>query len=55
MITAIQRGDKFYSRNRFGGRIGVVIATHLGHKYIKTEIDDLQPDNLLAKPDRQPS
>ncbi|KRQ15383.1 DUF3892 domain-containing protein [Bradyrhizobium manausense] len=30
-----------------GRRVGVVWATHNGHKYIKTTADDIQPDNVL--------
>lgn len=30
-----------------GRRVGVVRATHNGHKHIKTTADDIQPDNVL--------
>jgi hypothetical protein len=29
----------------------VVIATHKGHKYLKTTADGVQPDNLLSLPE----
>jgi hypothetical protein len=29
----------------------VIIATHLGHKYLKTTADGVHPDNLLALPE----
>jgi len=41
---------KFYSVG--GGKsVWVVIATHNGHKYLKTEADGVQPNNLLALPE----
>jgi Protein of unknown function (DUF3892) len=51
VIAAIHSGDRFYSTDRFGDRVRVVVATHLGHDYIKTKNDGVQPDNLLAKAD----
>jgi len=32
-------------------RAKVVVATHLGHKYLKTEADRDTPDNLLSLPE----
>lgn len=49
VIAAIRRGDVFYSSDKQGNLVKVVIATHLGHEYVKTEADGIQPDNLLAK------
>jgi hypothetical protein len=34
-----------------GRRANVIIALHNGHKYLKTEADGVQPDNLLALPE----
>jgi len=51
VIASIHREDTFYSTDRFGDRVRVIVATHLGRDYIKTENDGVQPDNLLAKPD----
>lgn len=34
-----------------GTSVWVEIATHEGHKYLKTTADGVQPDNLLALPD----
>ena len=35
-----------------GGRtVNVVVATHNGRKYLKTEADGYSPDNLLALPE----
>lgn len=32
-------------------RANVIVATHDGHKYLKTENDGLQPNNLLSLPE----
>lgn len=49
-IGVIERKElSFYIRA--GGRIArVVLAEHAGHKYIKTENDGVNPDDLLALP-----
>jgi hypothetical protein len=31
--------------------VDVIVATHNGHKYLKTVNDGLHPDNLLALPE----
>jgi hypothetical protein len=31
--------------------VNVIVATHNGNKYIKTEADGIHPDNLLALPE----
>ena len=41
----------FYVERPAGHRVAVVIATRLGHEYLKTEADGEQPDNLLALPE----
>lgn len=51
VIAAIRRGDTFYSTDARGDLVRVIIATHLGHEYVKTENDGIRPDNLLAKPE----
>lgn len=38
----------FYVERPPGQRVRVVIATRLGHEYLKTQADGEQPDNLLA-------
>lgn len=50
-IAGIESGKwKFYVSA--GGRsVWVVIATHNGHKYLKTEADGIHPNNLLALPE----
>jgi Protein of unknown function (DUF3892) len=49
-ISEIERGEQFFV-NRGGRTANVVIATHNGNKYLKTEADGVQPDNLLALPE----
>jgi hypothetical protein len=44
----------FYVERPVGVRVNVVIATHLGREYLKTEADDFAPDNLLALPECPP-
>jgi hypothetical protein len=34
-----------------GRTVMVIVATHLGRKYLKTQADGIQPDNLLALPE----
>jgi Protein of unknown function (DUF3892) len=42
----------YYVVNKEGKEIAVIVATsRYGHKYIKTEADDEQPDNLLNLPE----
>ncbi len=50
-IAGIERGEwKFYTVD--GGKsVWVGIATHNGHKYLKTEADGVHPDNLLSLPE----
>lgn len=50
-ISGIEN-DKWSFWTRGGGRVAnVIIATHNGHKYLKTVADDVQPDNLLKLAD----
>ena len=44
------RVNTFYTRVN-GVRANVSVATHNGHKYIKTENDGLHPNNLLSLPE----
>lgn len=41
----------FFVQLRDGTTVDVVVATHLGHKYLKTKADGIEPDNLLALPE----
>jgi hypothetical protein len=51
-IVAIEQGQYSFFVNR-GGRIVrvIVAASRLGNKYLKTEADGEQPDNLLSLPE----
>ena len=40
-----------YYVSRGGYQVNVIVAQRLGHKYLKTENDGEQPDNLLALPE----
>lgn len=51
VIAAIKRGDVFYSTDANGDLVKLIVATHNGHEYVKTENYGIQPDNLLAKPE----
>ena len=52
-IAAIKQGTwRFYVENGRGQRDGVVVATHLGREYLKTEADGLEPDGLVSLVDR---
>lgn len=47
-IRWITAGTESYTVTRAGATVKVIIATRLGREYLKTERDDLSPDNLLA-------
>jgi hypothetical protein len=47
-IAGIERGEWGFYVNAGGQRAEVIIATHEGHKYLKTTADGLHPNNLLA-------
>jgi hypothetical protein len=50
-IAAIEnKTDSFYTQVG-GKRANVIVATHNGHKYIKTENDGIHPNNLLELPE----
>jgi len=50
-IYYIEKGAYSYYVNRGGHQVNVIVAERLGHKYLKTENDGEQPDNLLALPE----
>ena len=50
-IAGIERGEWSFYVSRGGSTVRVVIATRFGHKYLKTEPDGEQPDNLLSLPE----
>jgi hypothetical protein len=51
-IAGIESGKwTFHVERPTGHVVNVIVATRLGHKYLKTEADGEQPDNLLALPE----
>lgn len=50
-IYYIQNGAYSYFVNRGGNQVNLVVAERLGNKYLKTENDGEQPDNLLSLPE----
>lgn len=50
-IAGIESGKwKFWTAG--GGKsIWVIVASHNGHKYLKTEADGIHPNNLLSLPE----
>ena len=49
-IAYAENGAYTYWTQGGGKRANVVVAVHNGHKYLKTENDGVQPNNLLALP-----
>jgi hypothetical protein len=50
-INAIEGGKYSFWVSAGGHAVNVIVAIHEGHKYLKTESDGLQPDNLLSLPE----
>lgn len=50
-IRGVENGKWAFWTGGGGKQVGVIVATHLGHKYLKTLSDGVQPDNLLALPE----
>lgn len=51
-IQGIESGKWEFYVHRGGRTVDVVVAkSQYGHKYIKTEADGIQPDNLLSLPE----
>ena len=51
-IAGIESGRYSFYVQRGGGTARVVVAvSRFGNKYLKTEADDEQPDNLLSLPE----
>lgn len=53
VIALIEKGEwNFYTANASGQGVWIVVAvSRYGHKYLKTEPDNEQPDNLLSLPE----
>ena len=51
-IEGIERGEWSFYVSRGGRTVNVIISvSRYGHKYLKTEADGEQPDNLLSLPE----
>ncbi|MDA9474745.1 hypothetical protein XI03_09575 [Bradyrhizobium sp. CCBAU 65884] len=50
-IRDIESHEWEYYVEESGKTARVIVATHNGHKYIKTAADGIQPDNLLSLPE----
>jgi Protein of unknown function (DUF3892) len=50
-IQEIESGEWEFYVSVGGHTVDVIVATHMGNKYIKTVADGLHPDNLLALPE----
>lgn len=51
-ISAIERGQYSFYVSRGGRVVRVIVAvSRFGYKYLKTEADGEQPDNLLSLPE----
>ena len=51
VIARIEGGWDFFVERPVGHTIRVVVATRQGQKYLRTEADGEQPDNLLSLPE----
>jgi hypothetical protein len=50
-IRDVERESKSYYVSVGGRTVWVVVASHNGRKYLKTEADAYAPNNLLSLPD----
>jgi hypothetical protein len=50
-IRWIESGAESYFVSRGGSSADVIVALHLGRKYLKTTADGVMPDNLLSLPE----
>jgi hypothetical protein len=50
-INAIENGTYSFYVSVDGQAVNVIVASHEGHKYLKTEADGLHPNNLLSLPE----
>lgn len=48
MINRIESGKYSYYVDQDGKKVKIVVATRNGRKYLKTEADGFDPNNLLA-------
>ena len=50
-IQGIESGKWAFYVKKGGQTVDVIVASRLGHKYLKTKPDGEQPDNLLSLPE----
>ncbi len=50
IINLIDGGEKFWTVDKAGNSVWIITADRNGRRYIKTETDDREPNNLLALP-----
>lgn len=50
-IRNVERDPTAYYVNRGGRFVWLIVATHNGRKYLKTQNDGYAPDNLLSLPE----
>ncbi len=50
-IAAIEAGTYGFYTSVQGSSVWVIVATHNGNKYLKTQNDGEQPNNLLSLPE----
>ncbi|MCV3239327.1 DUF3892 domain-containing protein [Mesorhizobium sp. ZC-5] len=50
MIAHIEGGDRFWTVDQHGNSVWLMVSSRNGRKYIKTESDGVEPNNLLALP-----
>ena len=50
-ISNVKRDPSSYYVSQGGRTVRVIVATHNGREYLKTEADGYSPDNLLALPE----
>ena len=52
-IANVKRDPTAYYVSAGGRTVWVVVATHNGREYLKTQADNYSPDNLLSLPECQ--
>ncbi|MER8755151.1 DUF3892 domain-containing protein [Mesorhizobium sp. M0976] len=50
MIILIDGKDRFWTVDQKGNSVWLMVSSRNGRRYIKTESDGLEPNNLLALP-----
>lgn len=50
LISLIENGDQFWTVDTDGNSVWIVVRSRNGRKYLKTQNDGIEPNNLLALP-----